>query len=385
MDVAHDQRRRARSRSAARATSRTSARTTTSPRCASSRAAGAGSAARARLAERSRAAHRHAARHSASRAAFPGPRVAPGVQRRGFLARPARHLSPARRDRPRGRERRGARAAGHVRSVASWIRSASPGSTCSRCCRVRSPSARPSTSSCTPRASSPNGSTASLADQHGEELTPQRIARLRQALEAPATARAVRRGVSVDGCPVGERRRARAAQLRDEINGHDHRYYVLNEPSVPDAEYDRLMKELREIEAAHPELVTADSPTQRVSGSAASEFGEVKHAIPMLSLENGFSEEDLVDFDRKVRERLESAGPIDYSADAQARRPRDLGHVSQWRILSRRDARRRRDRRRRHGERRRRSARCRAACAANRPRCSKCAAKCSCRSPVSRR
>src|SRR5687768_14580042 len=106
----------------------------------------------------------------------------------------------------------------------------------------------------------------------------------------------------------------RAAQLRDEINGHDHRYYVLNEPSVPDAEYDRLMKELREIEAAHPALVTADSPTQRVSGAAASEFGEVKHALPMLSLENGFSEEDLVDFDRKVRERLKSAGPIDYSA-----------------------------------------------------------------------
>jgi DNA ligase (NAD+) len=106
----------------------------------------------------------------------------------------------------------------------------------------------------------------------------------------------------------------RAAQLRDEINGHDYRYYVLNEPSVPDAEYDRLMKELRELEAADPALVTPDSPTQRVSGAAASEFGEVKHALPMLSLENGFSEEDLVDFDRKVRERLKSAGPIDYSA-----------------------------------------------------------------------
>ena len=106
----------------------------------------------------------------------------------------------------------------------------------------------------------------------------------------------------------------RIAQLRDEINQHDHRYYVLNEPAVPDAEYDRLMKELRELEAAHPELVTADSPTQRVSGSAAAEFGEVKHAIPMLSLENGFSEEDLIDFDRKVRERLGAEGPIDYSA-----------------------------------------------------------------------
>src|SRR6186997_846393 len=106
----------------------------------------------------------------------------------------------------------------------------------------------------------------------------------------------------------------RAAQLRDEINGHDHRYYVLNEPAIPDAEYDRLIKELREIEATDPSLVTADSPTQRVSGSPAAEFGEVKHAIPMLSLENGFADEDLADFDRKVRERLGRDGPIDYSA-----------------------------------------------------------------------
>jgi len=111
----------------------------------------------------------------------------------------------------------------------------------------------------------------------------------------------------------------RVASLRDEINGHDYRYYVLNEPAVPDAEYDRLMKELREIEAAHPELVTADSPTQRVAGAAAAEFAEARHEIPMLSLENGFTEEDLVDFDRKVRERLGrlesgSEGPIDYSA-----------------------------------------------------------------------
>jgi DNA ligase (NAD+) len=106
----------------------------------------------------------------------------------------------------------------------------------------------------------------------------------------------------------------RAKRLRDEIDGHDYRYYVLNEPAVPDAEYDRLMKELRDIEAAHPELVTPDSPTQRVSGSASSEFTEVRHVIPMLSLNNGFTDEDLADFDRKVRERLGEDGPIDYSA-----------------------------------------------------------------------
>jgi DNA ligase (NAD+) len=107
----------------------------------------------------------------------------------------------------------------------------------------------------------------------------------------------------------------RAAELREQINGHDYRYYVLNEPAVPDAEYDRLMNELKAIEACHPELVTPDSPTQRVSGTASPEFAEVRHAIPMLSLANGFSDEDLADFDRKVRERLGSPGPIDYAAE----------------------------------------------------------------------
>src|SRR5688572_7841820 len=106
----------------------------------------------------------------------------------------------------------------------------------------------------------------------------------------------------------------RAAQLRDEINGHDYRYYVLDEPAVPDAEYDRLMNELRAIEARNPGLVTPDSPTQRVAGTTSPQFAEVRHVIPMLSLNNGFTEEDLQDFDRKVRERLGSEGPIDYSA-----------------------------------------------------------------------
>src|SRR6476659_1989827 len=106
----------------------------------------------------------------------------------------------------------------------------------------------------------------------------------------------------------------RIAQLRDEINGHDYRYYVLNEPSVPDAEYDRLLNELKALESSHPELITKDSPTQRVSGVASPEFAEVRHIIPMLSLANGFSDADLADFDRKVRERLGRDGPIAYSA-----------------------------------------------------------------------
>src|SRR4051812_6507669 len=74
------------------------------------------------------------------------------------------------------------------------------------------------------------------------------------------------------------------------------------------------MNELKALEASHPELITTDSPTQRVSGVASPEFAEVRHTIPMLSLANGFSEEDLVDFDRRIRERLGREGPIDYSA-----------------------------------------------------------------------
>ncbi|MFS2125533.1 NAD-dependent DNA ligase LigA [Pseudomonas sp. Pseusp97] len=96
----------------------------------------------------------------------------------------------------------------------------------------------------------------------------------------------------------------RIAQLRSELDDHNYRYYVLDEPSVPDAEYDRLFRELKALEAEHPELVTAESPTQRVGGAAASAFGEVRHEVPMLSLGNAFEEQDLNDFDRRVREGL---------------------------------------------------------------------------------
>ncbi len=99
--------------------------------------------------------------------------------------------------------------------------------------------------------------------------------------------------------------KARIQSLRAEIARHDHRYYVLDDPEVPDAEYDRLMRELRALEAEHPTLVSPDSPTQRVGGTALREFGEVVHGVPMLSLDNAFSEEDVTGFDRRVRERLE--------------------------------------------------------------------------------
>ncbi len=107
----------------------------------------------------------------------------------------------------------------------------------------------------------------------------------------------------------------RVRELRELLEAHNYRYYVQNDPSVPDAEYDRLMRELRELEAAHPELLTADSPTQRVSGAAASEFGSVRHAVPMLSLDNAFTDEDIVNFDRRARERLGIERELDYAAE----------------------------------------------------------------------
>ena len=96
----------------------------------------------------------------------------------------------------------------------------------------------------------------------------------------------------------------RINQLRNQLDEHNRRYYVLDEPGVPDAEYDRLFRELQALEAANPELVTAQSPTQRVGGAALAAFGEVRHEVPMLSLGNAFAEEDLLDFDRRVREGL---------------------------------------------------------------------------------
>lgn len=92
----------------------------------------------------------------------------------------------------------------------------------------------------------------------------------------------------------------RVAMLRDTIRAHNHRYYVLDDPAVSDAEYDLLMRELRELETAHPELVTADSPTQRIGAAAAERFAKVRHREPMLSLGNAFDEADL----RGWRERV---------------------------------------------------------------------------------
>jgi DNA ligase (NAD+) len=100
--------------------------------------------------------------------------------------------------------------------------------------------------------------------------------------------------------------------LRDKLNEHNYRYYVLDEPSISDAEYDHLFKQLQELEKAHPELVTADSPTQRVGAKPLKEFDEIRHSVPMLSLENAFAEEDVLAFDNRIHDRLGISNVIEY-------------------------------------------------------------------------
>jgi DNA ligase (NAD+) len=98
----------------------------------------------------------------------------------------------------------------------------------------------------------------------------------------------------------------RIEQLRARLRQHDYRYYVLAQPSISDQEYDRLMRELVALEAAYPELITPDSPSQRVGGQPTKEFPSVTHDVPMLSLSNTYNEEEVKDFDRRVRSMLRS-------------------------------------------------------------------------------
>ena len=106
----------------------------------------------------------------------------------------------------------------------------------------------------------------------------------------------------------------RVLGLRREIERHNHLYYVLDAPEIPDAEWDAMFAELQALEAAHPELVTADSPTQRVGAKPAEGFAEVTHRVPMLSLANAFTDEDVAAFDRRCREGLDAAA-VEYSCE----------------------------------------------------------------------
>ena len=113
---------------------------------------------------------------------------------------------------------------------------------------------------------------------------------------------------------------ARAAALRAELHLHAHRYYVLDEPTIPDAEYDKLFRELQELEAAHPELLTPDSPTQRVGGKPLDQFASVRHKVPMLSIRTETDTEatGAQNFDTRVRKELglaESEPPVEYVAE----------------------------------------------------------------------
>lgn len=100
--------------------------------------------------------------------------------------------------------------------------------------------------------------------------------------------------------------------LVEELNKHNHRYYVLDDPTVPDIEYDRQLRELQSIEGLYREIIAVDSPSQRVGGAALSSFSQIKHALPMLSLDNAFNDTELQEFERRLKDRLNSSADIEY-------------------------------------------------------------------------
>ena len=118
----------------------------------------------------------------------------------------------------------------------------------------------------------------------------------------------------MDEKPKKEKAAKRIEELRSELRRHEHLYYVMDAPEISDAEYDALMNELKRLETEHPELLTPDSPTQRVGGKPAEGFKKVRHSRPMLSLDNAYSEEELADWDRRVHE-LAGNLPVEYTAE----------------------------------------------------------------------
>jgi DNA ligase (NAD+) len=111
---------------------------------------------------------------------------------------------------------------------------------------------------------------------------------------------------------VPEEVKRRVEELRREIEYHNYRYYVLDSPIISDAEYDRLMRELQQFEEKYPELITPDSPTQRVGAKPLDRFPVMKHSIPMLSLDDAFNEEEAREFDKRIKKLLEVTGEIEY-------------------------------------------------------------------------
>ena len=111
------------------------------------------------------------------------------------------------------------------------------------------------------------------------------------------------------------RDKQRIVELRELLNRHSYLYYVLDNPEIPDSEYDRLYRELAALEQKHPELVTPDSPTQRVGEKPLSAFRQVTHRIPMLSLDNVFSDDELRAFFKRIRDRLGLEEELDFNAE----------------------------------------------------------------------
>ncbi|MCW8128095.1 NAD-dependent DNA ligase LigA [Microbulbifer halophilus] len=107
----------------------------------------------------------------------------------------------------------------------------------------------------------------------------------------------------------------RAEELHEILQRANYHYYVLDNPELPDAEYDRRLRELQELETEYPQLVTPDSPTQRVGAEPLKEFAEVRHEVPMLSLDNAFGDDELLEFDRRVRDRLNTDKPVEYACE----------------------------------------------------------------------
>ena len=118
----------------------------------------------------------------------------------------------------------------------------------------------------------------------------------------------------MDGMSTEEQAKKRIEELRAEIRRHEHLYYVMDAPVISDAEFDALMKELKQLEMQHPKLITPDSPSQRVGGKPAEGFQKVRHSRPMLSLDNAYTEEELRDWDRRVHE-LAGNLPVEYTAE----------------------------------------------------------------------
>ena len=129
----------------------------------------------------------------------------------------------------------------------------------------------------------------------------------------PSSVRTVSHGVDIEPDPHDIS--ARASWLRGKLNQHNYAYYVLDNPTIPDAEYDKLFRELQALEQTHPELASSDSPTQRVGAAPLPQFAQVTHSVPMLSLGNAFDDSDIIAFDRRVKDGLKLDGSVAYATE----------------------------------------------------------------------